>query len=141
MADATRRITAAEDALDRPEGSFLAAYRANRTKSRRLTLEASPLAAPLKQLLATADWTGTATTLLTELEGRVGDMAVKRRDWPRSAQQVGTELRRLAPDLRRVEQIEIVFSRLGSCRAISVIRRRDLLSKPSRPSLEKYPED
>jgi hypothetical protein len=63
MADATRWITAAQGALDWPELSFLAAYDANRTSSRRVTLEASPLAKPMKRLLETSDWSGTATEL------------------------------------------------------------------------------
>jgi hypothetical protein len=67
-------------------------------------------------------------------EDRFGRWFSDSRDWPKSAQQLGTELRRLAPDLRRLERIEIVFSRLGSGRAISVVRERNPLSQPSSPS-------
>ena len=141
MADAARWITAAEGALGWPEGSFLAAYQANRTSSRRLTFEASPLAAPIKRLLETGDWSGSATELLDALEERAGDAVIKRRDWPRSAQQLGTDLRRLAPDLRRLDRIEIVFSRLGSGRAITLVQVHEPLSQPSRSSPGADPED
>jgi hypothetical protein len=132
MADATRWVTAAEVALCWPDGSFLAAYRANRTNSRALTLDASPLAAPLRRLLSDRDLTGTATELLKALEELVGAEVTKRRDWPKTAQQLGTELRRLAPDLRRVEQIDVTFpARHGSGRVISLVRSRDPMSQPS----------
>jgi hypothetical protein len=138
MADATRWITAAEGALRWPERSFLAAYHGNRTNSRALTLEASPLAAPINRLIELIDWTGSATELLKALEDRVGDEVIKRRDWPKTAQQLGTELRRLAPDLRRVEKIEITFAtRHGSGRTVLVVRNRDSMSQPSQPSQDR----
>ena len=134
MADATRWITAGEGALRWPERSFLAAYVGNRANSRALTLEASPLAAPLRILLADADsWAGTATELLKALEQRVDDQVTKRTDWPKTAQLLGIDLRRLAPDLRKVENIEAVFPTRHDKggRRLSLVRVRNPLSEPS----------
>ncbi len=137
MWDAARWITAAEGALGWPSRSFLNAYVANRKSGRIITLEASPLAAPLRLLLEKADrWSGTATELLKALEQRVDEPVTRRRDWPKTAQLLGVDLRRLAPDLRKVEEIEIEFpsrhDRGG--RVLSLVRVRNPLSEPSEPS-------
>jgi hypothetical protein len=133
MADATRWITAAEGALRWPAGSFLAAYRGNRSRSRDLTLQASPLAAAITMLLADAEpWSGTATQLLGALEQRVDDPVKRRSDWPKSAAGLGTALRRLAPDLRNVENIDVRFpQRHGSDRVMTLVRLGESLSQPS----------
>ncbi|CAN5619076.1 ATP-binding protein [soil metagenome] len=143
MADAARWITAAEGVLRWPERSFLAAYSSNRTNSRALTLEASPLTTPINLLMAGADeWTGTATELLAALEGKVEEVVVKRRDWPKTARLLAIELRRLAPDLRKVEQVDVIFPRSHkSGRQLSLVRVRDLSSPSSPPSPEKAKGD
>ncbi len=136
MADATRWITAAEGALRWPERSFLTAYRGNRSNSRALTLDASPLAAPIN-LLITDEWSGTATDLLKALEHHVDESVIKRKDWPKTAQVLGVEIRRLAPDLRKVAAIEVTFAaRHGGGRLISLVRVRETASQPSQPSSE-----
>jgi hypothetical protein len=134
MADATLWVTAAEGHLDWPSQSFLAAYRAKIAHRRAATLEASPLAAPISMLLATADrWSGTATDLLRVLEQRVDAAAIRRRDWPKTAAVLGTARRRLAPDLRKVEGIDIQFPQHhGSGRTIALVRVRESLSPVSR---------
>ena len=133
MADATRWVTAAEGTLRWPAGSFVAAYRANRAQSHALTLEASPLAAAITLLLRDADeWSGTATVLLRALEDLVEEQVRRHRDWPKSAAVLGTELRRLAPDLRKVEHIDVQFApHHGSRRNISLVRIRESPSPPS----------
>ncbi len=136
MADATRWVTAAEGALRWPTGSFVAAYRTNRRQSHALTLEASPLAAPIVELLRDRDsWSGTATQLLRALYPHADESVRKRRDWPMNAAGLGTALRRLAPDLRKVEQIDVRFpAHHGSDRIISLVRIRESLSPPSHPA-------
>ena len=140
MADATRWITAAEGSLAWPDRSFLAAYRANRADSRTLTLEASPLATPI-DLLVSDEWSGTSTELLRALEQKVGEDVVKRRDWPRTARSLSVELRRLAPDLRKVYTIEVTFGRHGSGRLIRLVRERDRASSASSASPTPNPGD
>ncbi|MDH4283494.1 MAG: hypothetical protein OEV36_12625, partial [Myxococcales bacterium] len=140
MADATKWVTAAEPVLRWPNLAFLTAYRANRADSRALTLDASPLTAPI-DLLVADHWSGTATELLHELELRAAQDVVARRDWPRTARILGVELRRLAPDLRRVKQIEVAFERLAGTRTIRLVREGNLASSPSSPSTELVPSD
>ncbi len=142
MADAARWITAAEGALGWPERSFLAAYRGNRANSRALTLEASPLAAPIRLLLSIDDaWEGTATQLLAVLEQKVDEAAARRRDWPKTAQALSVEIRRLAPDLRKVEAIDVTHIRLGTARLIRLAQKRKTSSQPSSPSPEPLASD
>ncbi len=133
MADATLWVTAAEGQLRWPAGSFVAAYRANIAHRRALTLDASPLVAPISMLLhATDQWSGTATTLLRLLEQRVDPAVTRRRDWPKTSAALGTALRRLAPDLRKVDFIDIQFPQHhGSSRIISLVRVRESLSHVS----------
>ena len=45
-------------------------------------------------------WQGEATTLLAELEERVGERTVKLKSWPKDARSLSNKLRRLAPNLR-----------------------------------------
>jgi hypothetical protein len=137
MIDATKWISAAEGALGWPQHSFLAAYLANRVTSRTVTLDASPIVEPLRKLLdADGRWEGTATELLAALEARVAEKATKRKDWPATANVLGTDLRRLAPDLRNVDSIEIIFptrhDRGG--RRLSLARAGKTSSGSSEPS-------
>jgi hypothetical protein len=135
MADATRWVTAAESALRWRAGSFLSAYRLNRSRSRALTLQSSPLAAVILRLLADAEpWSGTATELLGALEHLVEEPVKRRSDWPKTAAVLGTSLRRLAPDLRNVEHIDIRFPhRHGADRVMTLVRVGESLSQPSHP--------
>ncbi len=137
MIDATKWITAAEGALRWPERSFLAAYQANRTNGRAITLDASPLAAPIRQLAADG-WSGTATELLKALEARVDEAVTRRKDWPKTASNLGTDLRRLAPDLRKVEAIIVTFERDGKARTYRLVQVRET---PSSPSSERDTDD
>ena len=125
MADPIRWVTAAEGLLRWPRGAFLDAYRRNRSRSRVLTLQASPLTSPLLGILnGSRGWRGTATELLGELERSVDEQARRRADWPKSAAVLGTSLRRLAPDLRRIEGVDIVFpNRHGVHRLITMTRK------------------
>jgi hypothetical protein len=133
MGDAARWVTAAEGQLGWQTGSFLADYRSNIAQNRALTLDASPLTRPLLMLLRTSDkWSGTATDLLRALEQRVDAGVTRHRDWPKSAAVLGSALRRLAPDLRKVERIDIQFPQHhGSGRVMSLARVRESPSQVS----------
>jgi hypothetical protein len=130
MADATKWVTAAEGALRWPRHSFLAAYRANRSMSREITLEASPLAEPLSKVMEEHEtWLGSATKLLEALEGKVDEAVRRRKDWPATANRLGVELRRLAPDLRKVGGIDASFGH-GHRKLFQLVR----VPKESAPS-------
>lgn len=111
MADFAKWATAAECAMGLPRGGFLTAYTANIRAASDLPLEASPIVAPLRAMLAKlpprldgpgATWTGTATALLGELRQSAQNEETKQPDWPRNGQALSGQLKRLMPNLRRV---------------------------------------
>jgi hypothetical protein len=121
MADFSLWATAAEQALGWEKGSFAQAYTENCATANQVSLDASLLVTPLEKL-APIDppWTGTATQLLTALDGYVDDATKRQRHWPKSPKALSDNLRRLAPNLR-AHGIEVVFlSRTMTSRGISV---------------------
>jgi hypothetical protein len=111
MADAVLWATAAEPALDLPDGSFLAAYAGARESAAEAVLEASLVAPYLAALAAAGGWCGTASALLARLEELAGD-AARRPGWPKRPNSLSSELRRLAPELRRAGVV-VDFTRAG----------------------------
>lgn len=110
MADFATWATAAEPALGLPDGAFVEAVFQHIAAMADLPLEASPIVAPLRELVeqqpATLDgerprWTGTATALLSELARIAGDNGRRHPDWPRNGQALSGQLKRLAPNLRQ----------------------------------------
>jgi hypothetical protein len=55
-------------------------------------------------------WHGTATDLLGELACLAGESVSRSRGWPKSANALSGQLRRIAPNLRRAG-VEVVFDR------------------------------
>lgn len=100
MADFAEWVTAAEPALGWRSGAFMVAYESNRSSANTLTLEASPIVAPLRRLCARGNWEGTAATLLHELSKHTNDRNVQPRDWPKAPWHLSLHLRRIAPNLR-----------------------------------------
>lgn len=101
MADFAQWAAAAEVGFGWDEGTFMRAYDSNRRVANALSLEASPIVAPLKRLFAARNsWRGTAARLLERLSGHAGDEHLQQRGWPKNAQTVSIELRRIAPNLR-----------------------------------------
>src|SRR5262249_49165265 len=80
-------------------------------------------------------WNGIAGELLTELEARFTDEKTRnRRDWPKSPRKLSGELRRLAPNLRRVG-VNVTFGRhTNAGTPISLELTRNTSSPPSPPS-------
>jgi hypothetical protein len=111
MADAVIWATAAEPALDLADGAFLAAYSGARESAAEAVLEASLIAPYLAALAAAGGWTGTASALLARLEELAGD-AARRPGWPKRPHNLSSELRRLAPELRRAG-VAVEFARAG----------------------------
>jgi hypothetical protein len=111
MADAVIWATAAEPALDLADGAFLAAYSGARESAAEAVLEASLIAPYLSALAAAGGWVGTASALLSRLEELAGD-AARRPGWPKRPHNLSSELRRLAPELRRAGVV-VDFLRSG----------------------------
>lgn len=136
MADFARWATAAERSLGWPRGAFVAAYAEARQQTVDAALDASPIAEPLRLLLDnTGEWQGTPTELLDKLRALAGDGATKADDWPRKGNALTTQLKRLAPDLRRAGMSVTRPPRTGKKgRAIRIERVRDSSSPSSPPA-------
>jgi hypothetical protein len=87
-------------AQGKPDGDFLRLYQGNRRESVKRSLDSSPVATAVRQLVADREypWTGNWKQLLSDLSGfRDGAEA-----WPRSPRGLGDALRRQRPALAQV---------------------------------------
>ncbi len=129
MADFAKWTIAAEPALGLEPDEFMRAYVGNRAEAIEITLEASPLAEPLRAI-AVEGFEGTATELLAKLAGLVDEKIAHGEAWPRSAQGLSADLGRLAPVLRRVG-VEVERPRRRRGKRLIVIRTGALFSVTS----------
>jgi hypothetical protein len=102
MADFAEWVTAAESGLGWAAGTFMAAYAGNREDVNVVALDASPVAAPLRVLVAERPFEGTMTELWKALNDTAGDKVTRQKGWPKSVRGLGGLLRRLTPNLRKV---------------------------------------
>ncbi len=103
MADFAKLITAAEPGLGWEPGAFLKVYRENRRDVIESSFEADPVAVAIKDYVSVEHpegWAGTATELLSALNGGVSEGMRKSRIWPDTAQRLGNRIDRVAPLLR-----------------------------------------
>src|SRR6516165_1614892 len=114
MADFALWATACESAF-RPAGTLETAYDDNRRDAIENIVDADPVAAHVRALMADrAQWTGSASDLL-QVGINVGGSAMAawiRSGWPRSPRALAGRLRRAQTPLRALG-IEIVFGREG----------------------------
>jgi hypothetical protein len=123
MADFARRGEALGRFLGWGEGEFLAAYEANRGEANETVLEASPFAlAVLEFHRKHPDWKGTATELLPLLVAVADEATIRSKGWPKTANDLGGMLTRLAPSLRDIG-IEVERTRVGKKRQIAIRAR------------------
>jgi hypothetical protein len=137
MADFARWATAAEPAFGWETGTVLRAYSDNRGDTTYAAIESAIIGPPILGLMHCRDhWHGTAKELLTELEDHHTDEKTRNnKDWPKSPRKLGGELRRLAPDLRRVGISVIIgaHTRRGTPIALENTRKRSSQPSPSSP--------
>lgn len=115
MADFALWATACETALW-PAGAFWSAYCGNRDEAVEGVIDADPIAAAVRTLMAArTEWTGTASELLGALAEMAGERLAKSKAWPDSPRALSGRLRRAATFLRKVG-IEIGFKREGRAR-------------------------
>jgi len=137
MADFAVWVTAAEPALGWARGTFLAAYGDNIIGANEAALDGSPVGGVILAFIeASGAWGGTAGELLTALDGRIGEQAARRKEWPKSGRRLAGELRRIAPNLRRAG-IAVTFEREADrkrTRIIQLERVGNVSSAPSAPS-------
>jgi hypothetical protein len=119
MADFALWATACETALW-SAGTFWLAYCGNRDEAVEGVIDADPIAAAVRAVMATRTvWTGTASDLLGALAEVVGERAAKAKTWPDSPRALAGRLRRAATSLRKVG-IEIGFGREGRARTRTI---------------------
>jgi hypothetical protein len=115
MADFALWATACETALW-STGTFWSAYCGNREEVVEGVIDADPIAAAVRAIMATrTEWTGTASNLLGALGEMAGDRVAKSKNWPDSPRALAGRLRRAATFLRKIA-IEIGFDREGRAR-------------------------
>jgi hypothetical protein len=115
MADFALWATACETALW-PKGTFWAAYCGNRNEAIEGVIEADPIASAVRALMAArAEWTGTASGLLSALTDQTQARVALGKEWPDTPKKLGDRLRRAATFLRKIG-IEIGFNREGHAR-------------------------
>ncbi|HEY5275435.1 MAG TPA: hypothetical protein VIK38_02675, partial [Coriobacteriia bacterium] len=121
-----------EPALGWPTGSFLKAYTGNRDAIHEIALDAAVIVPPMRTMLESGEFLGTATELLDRLAGIVGELATRRRGWPGNATSLSRELARIAPNLRSVG-IEVEKRRESHGRRLIAIRTAPEAPSPASP--------
>ena len=120
MADFALWATACETALW-PAGTFWSAYCGNRDEAVESVIDADPVAAAVRAMMATrTEWTGTASDLLGALGEVAGERVAKSKTWPDSPRALAGRLRRAATFLRKIG-IEISFEREGRARTRTIV--------------------
>jgi hypothetical protein len=146
MADFALWATACETALW-PSGTFWSAYCGNRDEAVEGVIDADPIAAAVRALVAARpEWAGTASELLGALAEMAGERIVKSKVWPDSPRVLAGRLRRAATFLRMVG-IEIGFEREGRARTRVIYitsasgnpAPEDVGARPSAPSASSAP--
>lgn len=124
LADFATWVEACAPALGWEAGAFLDALAANRRVADAVALEALPVGPVLLSFMdGRCAWEGTATALLGELNRHVVDEQRRERGWPKRANQLSAQLRRLAPNLRRTG-ISVAHDRsAGSGQRLVVLTR------------------
>jgi len=113
MADFAIQVTAAAPAFGWGENQFLLAYTDNRDKAHETVVDDSLIASAVRALVGpdtAGTWSGTASELLAEVNGRVDESARKERWWPKTPKTLAGHVRRLSPNLRALG-IDVRFVR------------------------------
>lgn len=140
MADFALWATACETALW-PAGTFWSAYCGNRDEAVEGVIDADPIAAAVRTVMARRTvWTGKASDLLVALGEVVGERGVKSKTWPDSPRALSGRLRRAATFLRKIG-IEISFGREGRARTrtITISTQSAPENEGMRPSIASAP--
>jgi hypothetical protein len=121
MIDAAKWATAAEEGMGLPSGSFISAYRQNQRDMVVMSIEASPFASAILDMVSDLKhWSGSSSELLKILQDYARDEeSIKSKAWPKTPTWVGRFLNRLAPALRKAG-IGVDMSRDTSGRQIKL---------------------
>jgi hypothetical protein len=103
MADFCRWVEATAPAFGWEAEEFVAVMEANRRNADAIAIEALPIGPALIAFMdGREQWEGTSSALLTELTATVSEQVQRGREWPKRANTLSGQLRRLAPNLRQL---------------------------------------
>ncbi|MBV9949612.1 MAG: hypothetical protein JOZ69_22415 [Myxococcales bacterium] len=126
MADFAVLATAAESSLGWEDGDFMAAYAANQSDSRAITLDADLVAQTVARFMRDRHaWSGPAKELLEALRRLVSEAERASKAWPSAPNVLSTRLRRAAPILRELGvevNLDAREGRDGDKRRVVVLR-------------------
>ena len=113
------RVSLGETALW-PAGTFCSAYCGNRDAAVEEGIDADPIAAAVRALMARCtEWTGTASDLVGVLAEAAGERVARSKTWPDNPRALAGRLRRAATFLRKIG-IEVMFGREGRARTRTI---------------------
>ena len=117
LADFAQWVSAAEPALELPNGAMINAFTANRASAIEAGIDADVVArAVIAFTKNRAEWFGTASELLDELTEATPDRTTRQRSWPKNPSQLSNRLRRLTTILEQRE-LSVTFAREGHGRS------------------------
>ena len=133
MADFAKWAAAAAPALGWTQEQFVEAYARNRKDSERALFE-NPFAEAIGRL--DLPFEGTTTALLAKLNELTTDEIKRKADlWPQSPQSLSSDLRRIAPALRRAGLCDVRFNRSKFARCVVLDKlSAERVGKRSSPS-------
>jgi hypothetical protein len=142
MADFCLWVEAAAPAFGWDPEEFLDAMEANRRGADAVAIEAVPIGSVLLTFMeARSGWEGTATELLAALSALVSEQVQRSREWPKRANSLSGQLRRLAPNLRQLGiTVDGVRSGKAGQRRLSLIKNNALFDRQQRQSEPDVPE-
>jgi hypothetical protein len=120
MADYCETGEAVALALGHPSGYFGEIYSENTALSNDVALDSSLVAGAVQKLHNKQNnWAGSPTDLLSALGDEAGERSTASRRWPRIPSALTSELKRVAPALRRAG-IEVEFGRENKARYVHI---------------------
>ncbi|MFL5760630.1 MAG: hypothetical protein ACJ789_12960 [Thermomicrobiales bacterium] len=143
LADFVTWVESGAPAFGWGEGDFLAVFESNRKDADQVAIESLAVGPALVKFMDERDqWNGTATELLTELNEIVDAATRKDQDWPKGANRLSGQLRRLAPNLRQIG-LWVVLQRLSSQRRIVITKNPEIWDRQYRhePAAQPEPND
>ena len=144
MADFARVACAAAPAFGWTAEGMLAALEENRAEAVAAVIEADPIAVAVRAVAeerggrSRSGWSGTASTLLAEINARTPPERQREREWPKDATRLSGRLRRIAPALRRAG-VELTLPEAGgrAGRIVGIRVARAPGSGPSGPGVRR----
>lgn len=131
MADFARWVVSAEKggAVPWKEGQFMEVVKEQKVGGARQALEDDPVAVGILKIIESRAFEGTAKDLLEEIKNNVPENQ-RGKHFPSRANDLGTYLRRIQPDLLRGYGIEVEFDRMGKDRKriIRINKRNNIMS-------------